>query len=543
MLATFVIALREGLEAALIVGIIAAFLRKNGKSLSAMWIGVFLAVLLSVIVGVALSMTERALPQASQEAMEAAIGLVAVFFVTGMVMWMNTHAKNIKQSLEQEAAEAISQSSAFALASMAFLAVLKEGFETSVFLLATFSVAQSAVWAAAGAVIGLIMAVIIGWGIYAGGIRINLGRFFRFTGLFLILVAAGLIITSLRSAHEAGWVNVGQDRFSNLMWLVPPGTVQSALISGVLGIPADPRQIEVVGWVLYIVLVALMVFWPARLRLAPKAAARAILAGAGLLALSAASLYAFYPNAEPDFPESAPLLSNGAAAGQASLVNNDGTGYQLDIQSTDGKKTQVQLPDTQKKSYSDQGISIDQWNSQRSYSPENSPAVLTLDQVVALYGNRIPIGLNPSLHPGPYNAKWTVNCAVNVNVAQGTLLSATGQAETLITLSGSGLTSARTISVHGQSVHGQATDTACNWQVSDAYQHNVMSQLQNQLQSYETYRFWARLLPAFLAILAVTCLIIASRRLFQLRQHRGHPFQKEGLALSSKHSTTLSDNK
>lgn len=117
-----------------------------------------------------------------------------------MVMWMNTHAKNIKKSLEQEAADAISQSSAFALASMAFLAVLKEGFETSVFLLATFSVAQSAVWAAAGAVIGLIMAVFIGWGLYAGGIRINLGRFFRFTaGLFLVIQPTVKCLNSIRS--------------------------------------------------------------------------------------------------------------------------------------------------------------------------------------------------------------------------------------------------------------------------------------------------------------------------------------------------------
>ena len=538
MLATFVIALREGLEAALIVGIIAAFLRKNGKSLSAMWVGVFLAVLLSVVVGVALSMTEHALPQASQESMESFIGMVAVFFVTGMVMWMNTHAKNIKKSLEQEAADAISQSSAFALASMAFLAVLKEGFETSVFLLATFSVAQSAVWAAAGAVIGLIMAVFIGWGLYAGGIRINLGRFFRFTGLFLILVAAGLIISALRSAHEAGWLNVGQDKFTNLMWLVPPGTVQSALITGVLGIPADPRQIEVIGWLLYIIFVALMIFWPARLRPAPKAAARSILAGAGLLALSAASLYAFYPHAQPHLPDSAPLVSNGAAAGQASLVNGDGAGYQLNIQGADGKTTTAQLPDSEKKTFNDQGISVDQWTSQRTYTPEGAPAVLTLDQVVALYGNRIPIGLNPGLHPGPYDAKWTVNCTVNVNVAQGELLSATGQAETLITLSGSGLSLPRTISAHSQT-----QDTACRWQVSDAYQQNVMSQLQNQRQNDETYRFWARLLPAFLALLAATCLIVALRRLFQLRQTTEQQFKKPGLALSSKHHTTLSDNK
>src|ERR1700743_1034638 len=222
MLATLVLGLREGVEAALIVGIIAAFLRKNGQSLVPVWIGVGLAIALSIAVGVALDLVEQALPQARQEGMEAAIGSLAVVFVTGMILWMNPHAAGMKRSLEQDAAQALHQGSAYALAGMAFLAVLREGFETSVFLLATFSAAQSASLAATGAVIGLLLAVAIGWGIYAGGVRINLGRFFRVTGLFLILVAAGLVITSLRAAHEAGWLNAGQQPTIDLAWLVAP---------------------------------------------------------------------------------------------------------------------------------------------------------------------------------------------------------------------------------------------------------------------------------------------------------------------------------
>ncbi|MEJ1230917.1 MAG: FTR1 family protein [Galbitalea sp.] len=225
MLATLVIGLREGLEAALIVGIIAAFLRKNGKSLLPMWIGVAVAVGLSIAVGVGLGAIEQALPQAGQEAMESVIGAVAVVFVTGMIVWMNANARGMKKELEAEAAEALSQGGAYALAGMAFLAVLKEGFETSVFLLATFSAAQSAALAATGAVIGVLIAVGIGIGIYAGGVRLNLGRFFRATGAFLILVAAGLVITMLRTAHEAGWINAGQQTTVNLSWLVQPGTV------------------------------------------------------------------------------------------------------------------------------------------------------------------------------------------------------------------------------------------------------------------------------------------------------------------------------
>src|SRR5699024_7970754 len=125
-----------------------------------------------------------------QEGLEYVFGAVVVFFVIGIIVWMITHARDMKRQLETEAAHALGRASTYALASMAFLAVLKEGFETSVFLLATFSAAQSGTLAASGAIIGLLVAVAIGWGIYAGGVKLNLGRFFRYTAVFLILVAA-----------------------------------------------------------------------------------------------------------------------------------------------------------------------------------------------------------------------------------------------------------------------------------------------------------------------------------------------------------------
>ncbi len=194
MLATFIIGLREGLEAALIVGILAAFLRRNGMSLGPMWLGVTLAIVLSIAVGVGLALLEQTLPQAGQEALETVIGVVAVFFVTCMITWMSVHARTLKVELEAGAAAAMSRPGAYALTAMAFLAVLREGFETSVFLLATFSASQSAGLAAAGAIMGLLLSLVIGWGIYVGGVKINLSRFFRITSGFLILVAAGLVI-------------------------------------------------------------------------------------------------------------------------------------------------------------------------------------------------------------------------------------------------------------------------------------------------------------------------------------------------------------
>ena len=295
MLATLVIGLREGLEAALIVGIIAAFLRKNGKPLTAMWIGVAAAVALSLAVGVILDLIERDLPKKAQEGMESIIGAVAILFVTTMIVWMHQHSRGMKRELETQAAEAMHDGHTRALAIMAFLAVLKEGFETAVFLLATFSAASSGPLAAAGAVIGIAIAVAIGIGIYVGGVKINLSRFFRITGAFLILVAAGLVVSMLRSAHEAGWINAGQQRTVDLAWLVQHGSVQAALLTGVLGIRADPRVVEVVGWFAYLVPVALFVYWPRQHRPQGRAAACLKFVVGGALAVAALALAVFVP--------------------------------------------------------------------------------------------------------------------------------------------------------------------------------------------------------------------------------------------------------
>ncbi len=509
MLATFVIALREGLEAALIVGIIAAFLRKNGKSLVAMWAGVILAVILSLLVGVGLSLTERALPQASQETMEAVIGLVAVFFVTGMVMWMNNHAHEIKRQLESEAAVAIRQSSAVALASMAFLAVLKEGFETSVFLLATFSVAQSAASAVAGAVLGLILAVLIGWGIFIGGVRLNLGRFFRYTGMFLILVAAGLIISALRSGHEAGWLNIGQQRLMNLSWAIPPGSVRSALITGVLGIPTDPRLLEVCGWALYIVLVGVLVYWPRHLRPTAARSSQLLFASAAALAIAALALFSSYPQGRLQLPASAPLQGGGTAT----LLPEDKGGYQLQIMAPQHPPFTYHLVAGQQKNTQQRGIALQQWNLSNQPATSGLPDTLTLDQVLALYGNRIPVGLSPAQHPGPYNVSWQLNCALEAETAGNALYSADAHATTLMTLSGSGLQSPRTFTVRSG-----MPQASCDWQLDDSWQTQVADAMQKAVQGQLRHTFWAVQLPLLLGLMAIILFILAVRRRADSRQ-------------------------
>ena len=266
MLPTFVIGLREGLEAALIVGIVAAFLAQQGRreALRQVWVGVGAAVAICLAIGVALQVISQDLPQRQQEGLETVIGLIAVAMVTYMVVWMRQHSRDLKGDLEHATSDALASGSAKALVLMAFLAVLREGFETAVFLLATFQHSSRPLLGGVGALLGLATAVVIGLLIYRGGVHLNLSRFFRVTGLVLVVIAAGLVMASFHTAHEAGWLDVGQTRVADLTWLVRPGTPLSSLLTGVLGIQAQPVVIEVVAWFAYLVPLVLFVAWPQR---------------------------------------------------------------------------------------------------------------------------------------------------------------------------------------------------------------------------------------------------------------------------------------
>lgn len=268
MIPTFVIALREGVEASLIIGIIAAFLAREGRreAMRQVWIGVGIAVVLCMGVAVALRVIGQELPESGQASLETTVGLVAVAAVTYMIVWMRRHARGIKSALEGSAASALATGSTSALVAMAFLAVLREGFETSAFLLAAFQDAADTTAAGAGAAIGLVAAVAIGIGIYRGGVRINLARFFRVTGLVLVFVAAGLLATAMHTAHEAGWLGGLQSQALDLSWLVKPGTVSGSLLTGMLGLQPQPTVGEVLVYALYAVPMALYVLWPDRLR-------------------------------------------------------------------------------------------------------------------------------------------------------------------------------------------------------------------------------------------------------------------------------------
>ena len=269
MLPTFVIGLREGLEASLIVGIVAAFLGKQGRrdALRQVWFGVVAAVVLCLGIAIALKVATAELPQKEQEGLETVVGILAVVMVTVMVVWMRKHARGMKRELEGAAASALATGSARALVAMAFLAVLREGFETAVFLVAVLQQpGNNGVWPSVGVFLGLAIAFGVGWGIYRGGVKLNLAKFFKATGVVLVVVAAGLVLTSFHTAHEAGWLNVGQAQALDLHWLVRPGTPLASLLTGVLGLRPSVTVIEAIGWLVYAVVVGAFVLVPPRQR-------------------------------------------------------------------------------------------------------------------------------------------------------------------------------------------------------------------------------------------------------------------------------------
>lgn len=256
MLIAFLIMLREGIEAALIVGIVAGFLKQSGHSrlMPKVWLGVALAALMCLGIGYGIHSATGEIPQKEQEFVVGVIGLVAVAMLTYMILWMKKAARSMKQQLQDSVQTALNRGNGqgWALVGMAFLAVAREGLESVFFLLAVFQ--QSPTWSMpVGAVLGLLAAVIIGALIYQGGMRLNLAKFFRWTGVFLIVVAAGLVAGSLRALHEAGvWNHLQEVVFDSSKYLHEDSPL-GVLLGGFFGYTDHPTQGEVLAWLLYLV--------------------------------------------------------------------------------------------------------------------------------------------------------------------------------------------------------------------------------------------------------------------------------------------------
>jgi high-affinity iron transporter len=252
--ANYLIGLREGIEAALVVSILIAYLVKTERrdALLPVWIGVGLAAGLSLAFGAALTFGSSSMSFQAQEAFGGILSIVAVGFVTWMIFWMKRTARDFKGELHGRLDNALDVGP-LAIAVVAFIAVAREGLETSLFIWAAVQSTGSGAAPVLGASLGLATAIFMGWLFYRGALRINLAKFFTWTGAALVVVAAGVLAYAVHDLQEAGILpgltNVAFDATE----VIPPSSWYGTLIKGIFNISAAPTWLEVVAWLGYLV--------------------------------------------------------------------------------------------------------------------------------------------------------------------------------------------------------------------------------------------------------------------------------------------------
>ena len=274
MLANYLIGLREGLEAALVVGILVAYLVRTGRrdGLPAIWSGVTGAIVLSLLFGAVLTFTSRRLSFEQQETFGGVMSIIAVGFVTWMVFWMRRTARHLRADLDGRMERAVGMGT-LALAVTATIAVGREGLETSLFIWAAVQSSGSGATPVVGATLGLLTAVVLGYLFYRGAVRINLARFFLVTGAGLIVVAAGVFSYGVHDLQEAGLLPGLNAIAYDVSQQVPPGSWYGVLLKGTVNFSPVASWLEVWAWLGYLVPVGLLFLRPQPARPALPAAA------------------------------------------------------------------------------------------------------------------------------------------------------------------------------------------------------------------------------------------------------------------------------
>ncbi len=257
MLIPFLIMFREGLESALIVAIVASYLNQSGQGrwLGAVWLGAITAAGLCLALGLYMNHIQSEFPQKQQELFEAVVALLAAIMLASMVFWMKSSAQSIKGGLHEAVDAALQrrpQRQALGVVSLVFFAVAREGLESVFFLLAAFQ-QDVGIYAPIGAVLGLVASVIMGALIYKGSLRLNMRRFFKWTGIFILFVAAGLLSSAVKAFHEAGLWNHLQTTAYDLTQVLPTHSVLGVLLGALFGYQDAPAVGEVLVWCLFIV--------------------------------------------------------------------------------------------------------------------------------------------------------------------------------------------------------------------------------------------------------------------------------------------------
>ncbi|WP_084125760.1 iron uptake transporter permease EfeU [Demequina sp. NBRC 110054] len=254
MLANFLIGLREGLEASLVIGILVAYLVRIERRdmLRHVWLGVGIAVLVSLGFGALLTLGPQGLTFEAQEIIGGSLSIVAVGLITWMIFWMGKTARHLKGHLEGQLDKAIAVGGG-AVITMSLLAVGREGLETSLFLWAGIQAAGSSTAPIVGATLGLLTAVALGYVIYRGAVRINLRVFFQWTGVFLVIVAGGVLAYGIHDLQEAGVLPGLNTLAFDVSATISEGSLLGTVLKGVFNFSPATTVLEALAWTLYVV--------------------------------------------------------------------------------------------------------------------------------------------------------------------------------------------------------------------------------------------------------------------------------------------------
>ncbi|MEU4674430.1 iron uptake transporter permease EfeU [Amycolatopsis sp. NPDC023774] len=266
LFSSLLIGMREGLEAALVVSILVAFLVKTDRRAALRWVwpGVAAAVLLSVAVGAVLTYTTANLTFEHQELVGGVLSVVAVAFVTVMIFWMRTAARHISAELRGKMENALKLGPA-AIVLVSFLSVGREGLETSVFFYASVQTARGdTALPLLGFTAGIVIAVALAWLLYRGALRFDLGKFFKVTGVLLVFVAAGVLGYGLHDLQEGAFLPGLTTLAFDASAVVPETSWYGALLKGIFNYSQQTTVLQAIAWVAYVAIVLPLFLRPAR---------------------------------------------------------------------------------------------------------------------------------------------------------------------------------------------------------------------------------------------------------------------------------------
>lgn len=261
VLANFLIGLREGLEAALVVGILVAYLHKIGQSAKTriVWFGVFSAVLASLAVGSIFTFTSFQLSDNAQEILAGCLSIGAAALITWMILWLAQKSRHLRAELESGIDRAVVTGTA-SLFTLAFLSVGREGLETAVFIWNAIMQSKETVTPVVGTFTGLTVSVVVGWALYQGSLKVNIGKFFKYSGAALVVVAAGMFSYAIHDLQEGGLIGGAESHAYDISGVLNPDGFIATLLKGSINFSTSPTHLQVAFWFIYFIPVAYLFF-------------------------------------------------------------------------------------------------------------------------------------------------------------------------------------------------------------------------------------------------------------------------------------------